>query len=738
VTALRPAAALRFAINDTRRSLAEMLERSRVAGDGAEEEGNARLVSTRKNFVQTALWQPDLRTDADGNVAVNLDLPDNLTEFRMMAVVLDDKGRGGRVENSFEVRKPLMIVPAVPRFALVGDRYEAAVMVHNGQEQAVTATVKLGKRTQTVELPARGHARVAFELAPTTAGKHKLVFSVADDEGTVRDKVEAVVPVLTAGIDERPRLAGAFDKVQEILLEVPAGVEADLDRDAAVVVVVGPRMWPELGARLEYLVDYPHGCVEQTTSSTLPLLAARDILPRLGFLRFSKQQIDDMAGAGIRRLASMKTGSGGLAYWPGGWDPNVYGTAYALRAVALAKTMGIEEPGLLEGMTQFLQGTLVDDGGREPEVRASVALALAEADALPESSADLLMDTVPQQGVFGLANLALAVSTLPGQDARVTDLLDRIEASFDAQGDLTATPPDADFYYYGSSSRTKAQAALALIRLRPTSKLVPLLVDDLVAATEGYTTQATAFGLLALREHIVGQDVMNAQLHARLDGIELAVDGSELPSGASRYVIPFEKVAGRRALLRLESSADVATSYLVEAKWRRPLQAEGSLVSTSALRGPEVYRVYTDAKGGAVDLAALEPGQVVRVALLGRLPESVDRDRLGYLALTDRLPAGFEPIQPDLWTVARAPDLGEAHPMADMLRWGSSEASHVELRDDRVHLYFDRVWGEYVAGTYLMRATTPGHYTVPPAMGELMYEPDSTGYSTAAEVTVAR
>jgi hypothetical protein len=95
-------------------------------------------------------------------------------------------------------------------------------------------------------------------------------------------------------------------------------------------------------------------------------------------------------------------------------------------------------------------------------------------------------------------------------------------------------------------------------------------------------------------------------------------------------------------------------------------------------------------------------------------------------------------MEPDLWTVARAPELGEEHPMADMLRWGSSEASHVELRDDRVLLYFDRVWGEYVAGTYLIRATTPGHYTVPPAMGELMYEPDSTGYSTAAEVTVTR
>ena len=743
VKAMRPGAALRFAISDTRRSLAEMLERSRVAGDGAGDEGNASLVSTRKNFVRTALWKPNLRTDDDGEVSVDLKLPDNLTEFRMMAVVLDERGRGGKAESSFEVRKPLMIIPAVPRFALAGDKYEAAVMVHNGKEEATTATVKLGDRTQEVDLAARGRKRVAFEMKPERAGTSTLTFSVADDSGTVRDKVEAKVPVQSPGIDERPRLSGSFNKVQEILLEVPEGVTSDLKKDAKVVVTLGPSVWPELGARLEYLVDYPHGCVEQTTSSTLPLLAARDILPRLGFFRFSRKEIDTMAAAGIKRLSSMKTSSGGLAYWPGGHDPNVYGTAYAMRAVSLAAKEGIEVPGLLDGMARFLENRLVADSGsrtRDAEVKASIALSLAEADRLPDSAADMLYDTAEQQGAFGLANLALALSTLDNQDERVSDLLDRIEAMFDPQGRLMGEAPAGQFYYYGSRTRTKAQAALALVRLRPRSKLIPLLVGELARSTDGYTTQSTAFALLALREHIVSRDSVDGSAIARLDGVQLAPDpkhAKAMGPGAARFEIPFAEVAGRRALLRLESNADVAVSFLVESKWRRPLGSEGSLVATSALNGPEMYRVYTDAKGEAVNLDKVAPGQVIRVALLGRLPD-IDRDRRGYLAMTDRLPAGFEPIQPDLWTVARLPELSETHPMSDMLRWGSAEASHVELRDDRVHMYFDRVWSDYVAGTYLMRATTPGHYTVPPAMGELMYEADSTGYTKALAVTVTR
>jgi uncharacterized protein YfaS (alpha-2-macroglobulin family) len=109
---------------------------------------------------------------------------------------------------------------------------------------------------------------------------------------------------------------------------------------------------------------------------------------------------------------------------------------------------------------------------------------------------------------------------------------------------------------------------------------------------------------------------------------------------------------------------------------------------------------------------------------------------MNFLAVTDRLPAGFEPIQPDLWTVARAPELTDQHPFHQQLRWGGSDASYVELRDDRVLVYFDRVWGERVVATYLVRASTPGTFVLPPASAEFMYVGGSHGYSTAGKVEI--
>lgn len=729
-SALRPGRGLSFRIRDSRGDLGELFERSHVPGDG----GGAALstmTEARKKFVETALFRPDVRTDGNGQAKIRFKLPDNLTEFRVMAVALDREGKGARSESSFFVKKAVMLVPVVPRFARVGDRFEAATMLHNETANALGATVKLGARSQSVTVPPGGKARVGFSLEPAAAGTLPLVFTAQDEAGRKLDEVEAKLPVEEPGIDERPRMGGAFAKAREVLLDVPNTV---IDRGGAISVKVGEHLWPELGARLEYLLGYPHGCVEQTTSSTLPLIAARSILPRIGISRLSSAEIDKRIAAGIQRLATMRTDEGGLAYWPGGDEPNVYGTAYAIRAVLLAKRIGIEAPsGMLEGMQRFL-GDRMLGGNTEPEVSAAIAQSLAEAGALEASAADALYDRRGDQSVFGIASLALALSALPGQEDRVKGLLDLVESSFDESGALTNTQRLNDFYYYGSPERSRAQAAIALSRLRRSSKVLPLLLRELAEDVDSYTTQATAYSLLALGEHLEGSAESGLVVRASLDGEEIAATG-DLGLGSKEFLIPIARVRGKKARLTLEASGDRGVGYSISAAWQRSISAADSPAGTCGDNGPSIHRVITDPRGGAVDLAKVKAGDLLRVALFAQLPDLAE-ERRGYVALTDRLPAGFEPVQPDLATVASAPELESHHPFANALRWGSSEASHIEMRDDRVSIYFDRVWGDSVAATFLVRATTPGVFALPAAAGELMYEPDGVGYSDAGQVII--
>jgi alpha-2-macroglobulin len=734
-----------FRAYDTRQDLSDWLNRSHVAGDGGGEEGAASLVAARRNFVQTALWVPDLHTDANGHATTKLHLPDNLTEFRMMAVVVDRAGKAAASEASFTVRKPLMMVPIVPRFALVGDNFEAAAMLHNNTSDPVDATVTLmarrgdsrettGDRTVHVSVPAEGHERVSF---PVTAeqGGDKVFTLVLSAAGKDVDKVESKVRFDEPGYDERPKIAGTFVGSDDVDLKLPNDLV--LRGDEMVSVEMGENLWPELGARLEYLLQYPHGCVEQTTSSTLPLLAARTILPRIGFRGLSEAELDKRIRVGMARYESMKTSSGGLAYWPGGAEPNVFGTAYAIRAVILARAAGIETPtGLLEGMQSYLNDVMLS-ASNGPEVEAAIAQSLADIGTLRLSTADALFDTRSKQSVFGLGSLALALHALPGQEDRVAQILNDLEASFGDQGQLLKNPTAQDFYYYGSPSRSRSQAAIALTRLRPASKLAEGLVESLAADVEGYTTQATAWSLLAVASRLGGKPKAGVEVSASLDGVPLA-SATDLDFGSKEFRVPVKDLVGRTAKLHLESRSGVAVGYMIKSHWKRNPSAAGAHVASHTSNGPEVYRVYTDPHGRPADMSQVHAGDVVRVLLVAKLPETsvVARGRRGYVALTDRIAAGFEPIDPDLATVAKPADLDDSMPFAGIFREQGGSADHVELHDDRVNIYFDHPWGDFVTASYLIRATTPGTFLLPPASGELMYEPSSEGYSETGTVKV--
>ena len=733
-TALRPGQPLRFDVSDSRDRLAALLDHAQTAGDGAGD-GTATTSNTRKNFVQTAYWKPDLRTDSNGRAVASFTLPDNLTRFRMMAVVIDKTGKGAAAESDFTVRRPVMMVPVVPRFAAVGDKFEAAAMVHNNTDASLSAKVTLNGADQQVVVGPQGHQRVGFPLTADVAGDLRFDFAVRDGSDKLRDSVQQTIPVDVAGLPEHPHIHGAFVGEQLVELKVPQTVLVGRGDDDFVTVQVGQHLWPELGARMQFLLDYPHGCVEQTTSGTLPLLAAKDILPRIGFTGMTQAELDKRIVSGLQRLATMRTSSGGLGYWPGDNTPNVYGTAYAARAVVAAKQAGIKLPdGLLKAVEDYLQERLLSDG-IEGEVQAAIAQTLSELGSLQPSAADALFDRASSQGTFGKASLAIALAAIPGQDDRVKQLLDEVEAKFNDKGELTSSDR-GDFYYYGSDTRTRAQAAIALGRLRPGSVLQTKIVQSLAASTDEYTTQATAFSLLAVAEQLRGQPSDGAGFTVSLGGQALT-PASELGSGSQEFHIPLADLRGGDHKLALRSDSKAALAFIVRGRWKRDLTDARGLTATTADDGPNVYRVITDARGEAIDLTNVKPGQVLRVALLADLPVGdLESGEMNYLAITDRLPAGFEPIQTDLWTVARTPEISNAHPFADMLRWGGSDASYLELRDDRVYIYFDRVWGERVLASYLVRASTPGTFVLPPAAGEFMYVGDSMGYSSAGTVTV--
>ena len=96
----------------------------------------------RKNFLACAFWNATLVTGPQGSVTARFLAPDSLTRYRIMAVAHLD-GRFGAGQSAFEVSKPLLIEPALPQFAHVGDQLLARAVIHNQSHHSGGVIVQL-------------------------------------------------------------------------------------------------------------------------------------------------------------------------------------------------------------------------------------------------------------------------------------------------------------------------------------------------------------------------------------------------------------------------------------------------------------------------------------------------------------------------------------------------------------------------------------------------------------------
>src|SRR5690606_17779297 len=96
------------------------------AGPGG---GSGGSISVRQSFTPLAVFAPATRTDPSGSARIAFTLPDNLTRYRVTAVVAAGTNRFGRSESSITARRLMMVRPSPPRFLSYGDRFELPVVV---------------------------------------------------------------------------------------------------------------------------------------------------------------------------------------------------------------------------------------------------------------------------------------------------------------------------------------------------------------------------------------------------------------------------------------------------------------------------------------------------------------------------------------------------------------------------------------------------------------------------------
>src|SRR5690606_38235525 len=169
-----------------------------AGGKGGGADGDA----FRSEFRNTAFWEAMVRTDASGRATVEVTLPDNLTTWRTQARAVSGDTLVGEATHELLSTKPLLLRPALPRFARVGDSFSLRTLVRNATEQAQEISVSLSvtglevATDQTQTLVVQPGASGEFEWAATAdrTGTATVQFRAVAAE--LEDAVQISFPVL--------------------------------------------------------------------------------------------------------------------------------------------------------------------------------------------------------------------------------------------------------------------------------------------------------------------------------------------------------------------------------------------------------------------------------------------------------------------------------------------------------------------------------------------------------------
>ena len=458
---------------------------SKGGGGGGDGEEKA-----RGTFKDTAYWNPNIRTDDSGRATVTFTLPDNLTTWQLLAIAHTPNSLVGSEATEILETKHVIVRPVRPRFAVHGDRAELAAIVHNGTEENQKFTVSLsgkgfegGREAQTVTIPAEGQQKVIFPVTFGYSSQAEFVFKAEGETG--RDEIHENIPLHPFGIPQSTATSGFTEESVTEQLFVPVRSEVTA---LTATATLSPTLATYLPKSLDYLVQFPYGCAEQTVSSYLPNIAVAKLQGFDAFKVVTDEELKEKITAGIERLLTFQQSDGGFGYWQGSAESYPYLSAYILHALHQTREAGYTvDAGVIDRTRAYLQQTLRGGKGKrtpyDDSERAYVLYVLGETGSPDESLLSNLYGNRDELGIFAKAYLAMSFEKA-GDHRRATSLLQEILA------EAKVSPRSVHFeekngwwyrVYMNTDSRTNAIVLQAIMRIEPENALAPRIVRSMLA-----------------------------------------------------------------------------------------------------------------------------------------------------------------------------------------------------------------------------------------------------------------
>lgn len=712
-------------------------------------------IQMRENFDALAVFAPRVKTDAQGHAMVPVKLPDNLTRYRVMAVVAASDRYFGAGESTLTARLPVMARPSAPRFLNFGDKFELPVVVQNQTDVPVEVGVVARATNATIEEPSAKRVKIApndrveVRFAAGTVKPGTARFQIGIASGGFSDASQVELPVYTPATTEAFATYGEIDQgavAQPV--KMPPGVFPQL---GGLEITTSSTQVQALTDALLYLVKYPFECNEQIASRVIAIAALRDVLQAFKAEGLpAPAALEASMKVDFDKLKRHQHHNGGWGFWQE--NPWPYLSIHVTHALVRAKDKGYKpDEEMMRRAQSYLRSveSYIPSWYGEDARRSLIAYALFVRNKLKDpdpARAKRLMveaggvDKLPIEAVGWIwPTLSADQGSAAENEAVRRHVANRVTETA-GNAHFVSGYKDADWVLLHSDRRADGILLESMIGDQKDSTVIPKLVKGLLAhRKEGrwHNTNENAFVLLALDryfgtyEKVTPDFVARVWLGDRFAG-QHAFKGRTTEYGEVKVPMPW--LAGEASLKGgQQQNLVVSKDGPGRLYYRIGMQyAPTDLKLPPADHGFVVSRTYEgaekaeDVKRDADGTWRVKAGAKVRVRV-----SMVAQSRRYHVALVDPIPAGLEALNPALAVTGEIPK----DPKAEAAQaktgrywyWNRTWYEHQNMRDERVEafasLLYDGVW-DY---TYVAKATTPGVFVVPPPKAEEMYSPETFG-----------
>lgn len=670
----------------------------RILTIGGDEDAGPMKQKSANRFKPVVKYLGPFQLKAGQKQTQNFLMPAYVGSVRTM-VIAAHKGQYGFSEKAVTVKKPLMVLTTLPRTLSPGERIRVPVTVFAMENQVKNVQVKL-EANNLFELLSPATQQILF----SKPGDQMLYFEVKVKGAAGIGKIKAIV---SSGVETATEVTEldirnpnpVINNVQQASLapgQTWSGVATaiGLSDQSTGSVEISSIPAPGLQKRLKYLIEYPHGCVEQITSGVFPQIVLKQLIE---LNDQQKSEADKNVKAGIAKLQNYQRPEGGFSYWPAGFESDDWSTSYVGHFLLEASANGYFVPYMMlqnwknyqkSKAASWVPSTNNFYGGDLAQAYRLYTLALAKA---PETGAMNRLREFKYLSPEAKWRLAAAYQ-LTGQSNTALNLISGTPKDFSNRINPGIT--------FGSSLRDEAMVleTLTLMGKRDRASAMVIEVANKLSEDNWYSTQTTAYTLVAIAK-FCGKNPSGQKIMASLKTGQ-AINSINSSSYMREY--PIDLRNGSVPVSITNTGKNVL--YLKLITRGQPLTGD----SARQLNNPGLLTMnisYYNQNGSPANISKLQQGTdfVAKITVTN----TGKRGTYEQMALSQVFPAGWEILNPRLNDAESA--------------FKSSPATYQDVRDDRIYTYFNIRRGETLTYYVQLNAAYLGSYYLPSNFCQAMY-----------------